>query len=181
MSNKLYFVNGQSIEITDEEMLNMVKRMRHMGVKTHRTKYCDPNMLIFFNSSTCTHMELAEEEFEQVIPQRKPVKREAVEPVVEEKVEEEPVEEKKETQQERNDRILAEMKEKSDCAGNKHEGKEQIIHYQDVMIKKKGAKPLQSRRYFPVCSFCGLRQKYVKADSLTEDQKENARPWVGVN
>jgi hypothetical protein len=84
-------------------------------------------------------------------------------------------EKKKESPQERTERVLAEMTIKANCPGTGHKGHEQVIHFQDVMIRRKGAKTsLPSRRYFPVCSFCGLRQKYVKAETLSDDVKENA-------
>jgi hypothetical protein len=33
------------------------------------------------------------------------------------------------------------------------------------------------RRYFPVCVKCGMRERYVKAESLTDDEKLNAKVW----
>lgn len=65
--------------------------------------------------------------------------------------------------------ILKDMMEKSSC---KHD--DQSIHYQVVLTK--GGE--ESRRYFPVCDFCGQRFRYVKADALTEEEKEQAIEWT---
>ena len=64
--------------------------------------------------------------------------------------------------------FLEEMKAKSSC---QHDV--QVIHYQNVSTKSG-----ESKRYFPVCDFCGQRLRYVKADSLTEDQKAEAVLWT---
>lgn len=64
--------------------------------------------------------------------------------------------------------FLEEMKAKSSC---KHENV--TMHYQ--MFSTKAG---ESKRYFPVCDFCGQRLRYVKADSLTEDQIGESIPWV---
>lgn len=83
-----------------------------------------------------------------------------------EEVEENPIgiEEKKEI-------ILKEMKEKSEC---KHENRD--IYYQEIMSGPRNNRKSQ-KRYFPVCSFCGVRERYVKADSLSEDEIANAKKW----
>ena len=182
--NTVYFSDKTTREISDQEMLNLVKRLTHMGLKVHRTRYLkDAEEIWILSPSNISRVVMGRDDDEDENDDDSSTSVESVViPEVSEGTEDRegdttPVEEEEpETQQQRNDRLLAEMKEKSDCAGNGHEGKEQVIHFQDVMIRKKGAKTsLPSRRYFPVCSFCGLRQKYVKADSLTDEQKENAK------
>ena len=37
--------------------------------------------------------------------------------------------------------------------------------------------PREQKRFFPVCKKCGIRQRYVKAADLTDEQKENAKVW----
>jgi hypothetical protein len=64
--------------------------------------------------------------------------------------------------------FLEEMKAKSSCT---HE--DQVIHYQNVSTKSG-----ESKRYFPVCDFCGQRLRFIKADSLTEEQKAEAVLWT---
>jgi hypothetical protein len=179
--HKVYFADGSKKEISEQEMLNLVKRLTYMGLKVFRTRYCDPEELWVLTPSNISRVVIGDEDgedteretVETVSVQEVPAEREEGTGDPEDTREDEPA---PKTQQQINDEYMAEIKAKSDCAGNGHEGQEQVIHYQDVMIKRKGAKKsLPSRRYFPVCSFCGLRQKYVKADSLTDEQKENAK------
>lgn len=70
---------------------------------------------------------------------------------------------------ERRKAILDDMMAKSACKHDK-----QIIYYQ-MTTSKKGK---TTRRYFPVCEFCGQRMRYLKADSLPEDVKEAAKEWT---
>jgi len=175
--NKLFLNDGTSVDLPEHRLAKFLTMLTHRGIKSVRFG----SNIVIVSPSNLIRIELGEEDERDQRKKRVPVQK-----VVEERKDEEgdatesgddePVaEEKAETPQERNDRALAEMVEKSNCAGNKHKGKEQTIHYQDVMIRRKGAKDsLPSRRYFPVCTFCGLRQKYVKADTLTDVQKENA-------
>jgi len=60
---------------------------------------------------------------------------------------------------------LDEMLAKSSCT---HEN--QTIYYQEV----KTSTGKTSRRYFPVCDFCGLRMRLLKATALTDEQKDSA-------
>ena len=64
---------------------------------------------------------------------------------------------------------LKDLMEKSSC---KHENK--VIHF----IETKSSKGKVTRRYFPVCEFCGQRFKFVKADDLADDVKDDAVEWV---
>jgi len=181
--NKLFLSDGTTLDLPEHRLQKFLVMLTHRGIKSVRFGLD----IVVISPSNLIRIELGEEnERDSKRSKRKRNKRVAVPEVVErsedgegdatDSREDEPVaEEKKESPQERTDRVLAEMKEKSDCAGNGHKGKEQVIHFQDVMIRRKGAKTsLPSRRYFPVCAFCGLRQKYVKAESLSDEQKDNA-------
>ena len=179
--NTAHMIDGSTIEIPEHRFMKFIQMLTHRGIKSVRF---DDTILIV-SQSNIIRIELGEEEDGDV-------KEEVVVPEVVEGTESgegdateggevEPEPEKEENPQERTNRILAEMTAKSDCSNSEdHLGHEQIIHYQDVAMTKKGKPSLPSRRYFPVCSFCGLRQKYVKADSLTDEQKENAKLWTGV-
>jgi hypothetical protein len=72
---------------------------------------------------------------------------------------------------EKKELILAEMKEKSECT---HEV--MTYYYQEIMTGPKG-KQKSMKRYFPVCTKCGVRERYVKVDKLTDDEILNARVW----
>jgi type IV secretory pathway VirB10-like protein len=73
--------------------------------------------------------------------------------------------EKKESIHEKEQRLLKEMMARSSCT---HEGLE-VLHSQ---VTTKGT------RFFPVCSFCGHRARYIKKDKLTDEEMANATPWV---
>ncbi len=178
--NTLFLSDGSSVELPEYRLKKFLVMLTHRGIKSVR--FGDD--IVVVSPSNLIRIELGvENENDERSEDRKTVEPVAVQTVAEgteggerdgtDGGKDEPV---AESMQARKDRILAEMKEKSDCAGNGHIGKEQIIHYQDVTIRRKNAKDsLPSRRYFPVCSFCGLRQKYVKADTLSDEQKENAK------
>ena len=190
MSNILHLIDGSTVEIPEERFMKFVQMLTHRGIKSVRFD----NTILIVSRSNIIRIELGEEDGDRQgheTVERKDMESVVVPEVVEgtedregdgvEDRKDEPVtEEKPETPDEQRARVLAEMKEKSDCSNSKdHMGHEQIIHYQDVTITRKGAKSsLPSRRYFPVCSFCGLKQRYVKADSLTDEQKDNAKGWV---
>ena len=73
--------------------------------------------------------------------------------------------------EENKEELMAKMVAKSNC---KHKNTE--IYYQEV---KTGPRTNQkiARRYFPVCTFCETRERYVKADSLTDEERANAKIW----
>jgi len=89
-----------------------------------------------------------------------------VEFTVVEEVEEE--EEKELTPQEKQDKLLEEMKAKSDC---KHPPEKQELHFQDTKT---------GRKYFNVCSFCGIRSRFIAMKDLQEQglDLDKAKEWV---
>ena len=67
--------------------------------------------------------------------------------------------------------FMKDLLAKSNC---KHD--ETTLYVQHVKVKGKA-----SQRYFPVCSFCGTRMRYVKAADLTDEEKYNAKDWEEVS
>ena len=177
--NTLFLTDGSSMQIPESRFIKFMTMLTHRGIKSVRFD----NQVVIVSPSNLIRIELGVEDESD---ERETVEQVAVPEVAQgpedgegdatESGKDEPVaEEKKESIEQRKARILADMREKSDCPGTGHAGHEQVIHFQDVMIRRKGAKTsLPSRRYFPVCSFCGLRQKYVKAETLDDATKENA-------
>jgi hypothetical protein len=70
------------------------------------------------------------------------------------------------TDEQKAQKQMDDMIAKSNC---KHEPEKMEMYQQQT---SKGV------RFFPVCSFCGKRERYVKADSLTEEQKLTAKVWA---
>lgn len=86
--------------------------------------------------------------------------------------EEEKMEENPKSIEEKKEELLAEMKRKSEC---KHEAHD--IYFQSMKTGPIGNQKM-TRRYFPVCKECEVRERYVKADTLSDEQKANAIEWT---
>ena len=68
--------------------------------------------------------------------------------------------------------MVEEMKRLSSCV---HEDADDVVYYQHTSV---GKDKRPAKRYFHVCANCGVRKgKYVKASSLDDDIKENAKYW----
>lgn len=124
----------------------------------------EPDVLIPLNSQTIALIENIVEEVEEVEEDKteEVVKSEEIEAP---KETEEP--EKELSAQEKQDAAIALMKELSSCEHENYEYYYQVI----------GSGPKAQKRYFPVCTKCGIRQRYVKAAGLTDEEKENAKIW----
>jgi len=181
--NTIHMVDGSTIDMPEARFMKFIQMLTHRGIKSVRF---DKTILIV-SQSNIIRIEIGESDGQE--SDKPVVVSEVVEgPEVEEgdatdSREDEPKpEERPEGQDKKAERILKEMIEKSNCSNDaNHLGHEQIIHKQQVTMKRKGSKAhITSTRFFPVCSFCGLKQRYVKADSLSEDQKDNAKLWTGT-
>jgi hypothetical protein len=157
---KFIFAHGAEHDF-DYDWNKLAPKMQLGGLRLFKA---DRDTLIPLNSNTIAMIKNIPEEIEEV------VEPEVV--VEEEIVEEEPeVEEKPLSIQEKKDKILAEMKEKSECKHDNHD-----YYYQEIVSGPSGDRKTQ-KRYFPVCSFCGVRERYVAAAKLSDDQKDNAKLW----
>lgn len=184
---KIYFTSGKTLEITEYEFERISPKLQMGGIRLYRTA---KGNLIPLNSTT---IELIEKEstgggFEKTLetweekaekvplkdikpePKEKEVQTIAEEP---EEPEEKVESAKPETPQEKQDRMMAELIEKSECL---HPRDRLQMMYQET---KSG------RRYFPVCTFCGYRHRYisikkVKAGTIdwTMDEVVAAKPWI---
>jgi hypothetical protein len=161
MSGVIHFTSGKTITITEEEYRVIGPKLRDKGIKSQVTK---AGHLIPLNSSTMEFVEHIPEELPGDNP--KPVK-------VKEKVVKESESPKT------NDEIISDMTAKSNC---KHEPDKLELFVQHTA---KGV------RYFPVCSFCGKRERYISESKIlngeyegtpnekwTEESLANALPWV---
>jgi hypothetical protein len=175
MSGIIHFTSGKKLEITQKEMDTIAPKLQAGGIRMYRTgKQC----LIPLNSNT---MELIEfvPEVEAATPKRKivtivPKKPLPAEPEPDPQPEEE--EEKTLGAEEREKNAMNRLIEKSNC---KHDAEKLELYIQHTA---KGV------RYFPVCSFCGKRERYVSEKKIvageyerwTEADIATAKPWVEV-
>lgn len=173
MSGIIHFSSGKTLEITEQEFQNISPKLNSRGIKTQRTK---SGHQIPLNSMTMEYIEwVPEVEDEHINPE--PV-------LVAKKTEVGPTEAPTSTEVEpekpkTNDEIVAEMTAKSNC---KHETEKLNLYRQHT------AKGI---RYFPVCSFCGKRERYVSESKIvngdyagtpnekwTSEDVANAIDWI---
>ena len=176
MSGLIHFSSGKTLEITELEFDNMPPKLNNKGIKTQKTK---TGHLIPLNSTTMEFIEhVPEAEPNQVVAPLglAPVEGDHIvdaQPVMIQDVQKEKPKEKTA------DEVLAEMTAKSNC---KHEPEKMELYIQHT------AKGI---RYFPRCSFCGKRDRYVSESKIvkgdyvgtpnekwTEADIAHAKPWV---
>jgi len=163
----IHFSSGKTREISVRNFENFPIQMQQRGIRLMKDVNEERSLLIPVNSNT---MEFIEEI-------HKPVEKvEVVEEVVEEVDELVAMREElkaatseveaKEDKEEKQKRLETELYRRSNCT---HKPEDQEIYTSEGKSGK---------RYFPVCKSCGLKQRYVKADSLSDEQKANAKIWV---
>jgi hypothetical protein len=160
MGGTIHFTSGKTLDITEREFNNIAPKLKNGGIRLVMTSKGD---FIPLNSNTMEYIEHTKEE-PNGIPEQ-PVRQDGEEinagrPNDEEKpaqIEETPKEEVQEKSiQERKEDALAELMEKSNC---KHEPEKMVLHVQHTA---KGV------RYFPVCGFCGKRERYVSEKKIID-------------
>jgi hypothetical protein len=168
---KIHFISGKVKEL-DQPWDKFPQKLNFGGLRLLKG---GPNLLIPMNSPSIEFVENVPEEVDDGDDVLVEHDRSDEEVVQQEDVQASDERESKEEEKPRtNDEMIADMVALSDCHKNKHEGREMEIWYQETTVGKQKAK---AKRYFPVCSFCGVRERYVKAGDLTDEQKENAKVW----
>jgi hypothetical protein len=163
MSIKVTLVDGTVIEKDDYEYEMVVPRLLKVGCKLWKL---NENMLVVadkiaFVEDTTDYEAIEEEEIASIIAEE----QELMEAFEEEEVETPKPRQK--SPQELADEQLALMKELSSC---KH--KEYDMYYSEALM---GRNKKPTRRYFPVCKKCGVREKYVKTDAIPEEVRAAAK------
>jgi hypothetical protein len=148
--------SGKTWKLTDYEMETVAPKMQQGGIRLYRVS----NGFVPLNSNTIEFIERVEDE-----PVKEKPMEHGEEAILKPMVQENKPEEKKESDEEKAKRKMDEIIAKSNCT----HPEEKMEIYQKATAK--------GIRFFPVCSFCGKRERYVKADSLTDEQKLNAKVW----
>ena len=170
---RIYFTSGKELDF-DYTWQKLAPKMQLGGIRMFAPR---PGVLIPLNSHTIERIEEYETE-EEIVAREAAAEEsdefsEATKATTEKPTErepEKPVELKEEKgDQERADDMLAYMKEMSECTHEAHD-----YYFTDSTV---GRAKSPVRRYFPVCAKCGVREKFVKKDTLTDEQKENAKVW----
>jgi hypothetical protein len=157
MSGRIHFVSGKTLDISDIEFRNISPKL---GAKGIRCQVSQQGHVIPLNSTTIEYIELIPEE------------EELTEETKEEKVIEKKEEDNGLTPEEKQKKAYDELMAKSNC-----EHKDQTLYIQRTA---KGV------RYFPVCDFCGKRERYVSEKKVRDGEYEewkdedvdNAKPWI---
>jgi hypothetical protein len=147
----VYFTDGTVTELSRRDTDNFILRMREGGVRMVHTRDTDPMQVLVISSCPVSHVIMDYKHTPQPpnpVVDNAPVRQEDSSPA--------------ESGQERADKALAELTARSNC---RHET-EQIMYCKSESTK--------GTRYFPVCSFCGWKGKFVPADSLSEEVKMSA-------
>ena len=156
MSGLIHFVSGKTLAISELEFNNISPKL---GAKGIRCQVSHAGHIIPLNSTTMEYIEHIEEEKEV-----REMPTETLVPKQKAITESEFTEQKEDA--------LNEMIAKSNC---KHDN--QTLYVQHTA---KGV------RYFPVCDFCGKRDRYVSEKKVLDgeypewkyEDVENAKPWT---
>ena len=146
----VYFTNGRELEMSRKDTDNLANALKEGGVRTFHSRDLDPKQIIVITNCPVSHIVMDYKQLPPVViePEEKaPTKQADSGPA--------------ESAQERNERALAEMMARSSC---NHEDK---LTYHRIEGKR-------GTRYFPVCTFCGWKGKFVAAESLTDEVKSAA-------
>lgn len=170
MSIKITMIDGREIVKDDYDYEMVVPRLLKAGCKLW--KLSDRMLVqvdkVAFIEDTTDYESIEEQEIADILAEAKEIE-DTME--AEEERDNPKPEKKKKSIADREKEQLDLMKELSSCKHAEH-----IIHYQDSSTGK-GRTPI--RRYFPVCAKCGLREKYVKSDSLPQEVKDAATEYKG--
>jgi hypothetical protein len=151
MSATIHFISGKTLDITQKEFDQIAPKLQQGGVRLYRT---GSGSFVPLNSMTMELIErhFDEEEVETPAPKVETIAQkpsEAPEETITPKAIPEPTVDPMED-------ILA----KSNC---KHEPEKMEMYIQHT------AKGI---RYFPVCSFCGKRERYVSESKIAKGEYE---------
>lgn len=162
----IHFSSGKTREIGSEEFSKLPIKLNARGIKTMLDRTEGRTLMIPLNSNTIEFIEeiieIPEVTEEPVVEVDEVDELTAIKAELAKATEEvESKKDKEEIEKEKMDDMMA----KSSCT---HPEDGMVIYRHDT---KKGS------RYFPVCSFCGKRERYVKAESLPEEAKATAKIW----
>jgi hypothetical protein len=171
MSAILHFCSGKSLPITQKEFEQIAPKLQQGGIRLYRT---GSKSLVPLNSNTIELIEYVDDvPVERPAPQAEPELPAEIAPEAEIKtIDPEPIGEPKEDPMEKMIRL-------SNC---KHEP--EILE----LYRQHTAKGI---RYFPVCTVCGKRERYISESKVvkgeyegtpnakwTSDDIANAKEWI---
>jgi hypothetical protein len=162
---KLLYASGKEIYLEPEELHRLILKFQTSGVRMAKTRTGD---ILFLNSNTMDYIDVSDLKKnvalsvleEPMVVLDATIGERVAEMVVVPKVEVNP-----ESAVKREQNVLAEIMKKSDCT---HNG----------LLKCAYTAGVKGKRYLHICSFCGWRSKFVKAESLTDAERESAEQYI---
>jgi len=165
MSGIIHFGSGKTLEISEYEFSKMAPKL---GAKGIRSQITEAGHIVPLNSTTMEFIEkVAEPTLEAGV-----TLLDKDETIIGEIQSQEVI-------PKTNSEILDIMKEKSNC---KHEPEKQSLYVQHTA---------KGKRYFPVCDFCGKRERYISEKKIADkayvgtpnekwtlDDIKTAKSWI---
>lgn len=164
MGTKICFASGREVILPDAEDGRFMKRAMNAGFRYYK---CIDGMIIPFNHNTIEFIEPIEPTSvpEPEAPKKVEVVPEPTPEEVQMKEEKEQGEADRETKKERLAKMEEEFMARANC---KHKNGDGTTKY---VIRYVGT--VNGRKYFPVCSFCGHRGRYVGVPKIEEGRDPN--------
>lgn len=181
MGAKIHFLSGKTLDISDKDMKELRNRFTNGGVRYWEQR--GTGNIILLSSNTIEYVEKIKEEEDNVRERAEGIEESNSERVeqdedgskwvsekdddpVESVSDESDVQSVEETIEDKRKRLEAEMLAKSNC---KHET--QVLMYTQTT---------KGKRYFPVCTFCGKRDRYLSADKIKDGSYKhtNLEHWT---
>jgi hypothetical protein len=149
MGTKIYYSSGNVVELRDGEGARFWNRARNAGFRYYQSL---DDVVIPFNHPTITHVELQLDDPHSRQAQqaaRKVAKEEPTKPA-----------DIKATQKTAAAKQEADFMKKANCTHKDAEGQ--------TLRKLYYSETVNGRKYFPVCDFCGHRERYVGVPKIEE-------------
>jgi len=162
---KILYASGKEVYIKPEELNRLVVKFQTSGVRMAKTRTGE---ILFLNSNTMDYIDVSDLKTnialsvleEPVVVLDEAVSEKVASMVVLPKEEVNP-----ESAVQREQKKLEEIMQKSNCTHTN------TLEY----VVSTGVK---GKRYSQLCSFCGWRSKFIKAESLTEEQRAGAKDYI---
>jgi hypothetical protein len=168
MSTTIHFSSGKEQSISAGKLDKFIMDLKGRGIKLMIDRNDDRTLIIPLNSSTLEFIVDVYDfkEMEQTESDAPPPEEEDELKQMKEELDAatKEVEDKKDVEEKRDD-AMKDIMDKSNCT----HPKDKLVYYRQDTSK--------GSRYFPVCSFCGKRERYVKAESLSDEVKAAAPLW----
>lgn len=153
MSAKVHFRSGKVVELSSTEWIAFWNRLRNAGVRFFDSR--EQNLIIPFNNATIEYME-PDMETPRTVGEMEATKEETEKP-------NEPTEDK-DRMEERN-KMEKEFMDRANCRHKNDDG--------STRRKLFYAETVNGRKYFPVCTFCGHRERYVGVQKIEDGNDPN--------